>query len=421
MFSKQAAAILTNLLQAGFSAPQAAALQSLFGQTQQPIVHGGPVQLDYTRQDMRLIGPDDATLKYQGCILPTPQNFPADSAGPNQFLDRPRQPGQPPHRATPDTRLSHGKENKPGGFMPAEHLPIEPPFPNGPGEEPQFPGQPSGPNSFNGQYFPGEYIKLDDSNKQISLDSNDDRRHAVFPGLLNRRGMVSSVEFVDRPGGNTPEFIRLAITEQPEKTIFSVETTALQKVQYLSGIDMSEIGKVKFERQEAWVFGPKSIDSFVTANCCCSDCDCEGLSLSQPSLAYSSADCPQVLCPTPDPEVCECPAIEGTIPSTPNGWPTSGPTCRRTWEGDIADCDTILDGWVSYPARLYVTITCYGEGNWSIGVTLYKSFGDASGQIFAGVAQAQMCAVEGKLTGSVDVILANGLGDECTITITLNP
>ena len=60
MFSKQAAAILTNLLQAGFSAPQAAALQSLFGQTQQPIVHGGPVQLDYTRQDMRLIGPDDA-------------------------------------------------------------------------------------------------------------------------------------------------------------------------------------------------------------------------------------------------------------------------------------------------------------------------------------------------------------------------
>lgn len=420
MFSKQASALMTSLLQAGFSAPQAAALQNLLGQSQQALLHSGPVQFDYTRQDMRLIGPEEATQKYPGCVLPVPKNFPDDPARPESYPVRPRGPGQPPHQETPDTRLGHEKENRPGGHMPPEHLRIEPQAPVGPGEESQFPNQPWGPNAYNNRYFGGEYIRIDDATRQISLENNDARRHAVFPGMLNRRGMVNSVEFVDKPGGNVPEFIRIAINEQSEKTIFSVETTALQRVQYISGIDMSEVGKVKFLRQEAWVFGPSDLDEFVTANCCCSDCDCTELSPTQPNLAFTSPDCPELFCPDPSPEVCDCPSIQGTIGF--NGSAPYGAGCILTWEDDVAGCYEVDELGIQRSAHLYVTATCLGAGAWEIGVVLYKAFDSELQQTFTGNGSTQMCVVDGKLTGTgLGIILTNGAGDTCTITLTFNP
>lgn len=418
MFTRQAPPLLTNLWQAGLSSAQASAIQNLLGQCRQPLAHNGPVQYDYTKPDMRLITPATATYQYPGTQLPAPEDFPKFPSQPEPIFQPPRRPGSPPTKKVPDPRKVPGR-NAPGGFLGPDHIPVEPQQPPGPGEERRFPNQPWGPNAFNGLWFGGDYISVDRANRQINLENNDLRRHAVFPTQLNRKGRVNSVEFVDNPGGNVPEFIRLAIAERPFQTVFSVETTGLQKIRYITGIDTSDPDKIKFERQEAWVFSPSAISDVVLPNCCYCPCDCSELSGTQPNISYSSASCPEVFCPEPSPEVCECPVIEGTLaPADPNEY---GNVCAA-WADLIPGCYTTDEWGITRTAHLYVTISCAEPGNWDISVVIYKAFGAEGGQVFTGNTNSMLCVKSGKITGTVSgITLSNGLGGSCDIDLTFNP
>lgn len=421
MFTRQAPPLVTNLWQAGLSPAQASAIQNIFGQCRQALTHNGPVQYDYTRKDMRLIGPADATFKYPGMLFPSPENFPREPSTPDP-LPLPPRPGSPPRNPSkePDPRKVPGKGNKPGGHFPPDHLPVDPQMPDGPGEEPKFPGQPWGPNAFNGLWFAGEYINIDLPNRRIGLENNDARRHAVFPTNLNRKGRVNSVEFVDKPGGSSPEFVRIDITERPLQTIFSVESAGLQKIQYISGIDTSDPDKIIFERKEAWAFAPHDLTPFNIANCCACDCDCAEISGTQPAISFTSPNCSSALCPDPSPETCECPTVEGTI--APTSFNNYGATCSLAWDDDIQGCYTTGDFGVIKTAHIYVTVSCSGSGGWDINVVIYTAQNDAAGQIFTGSTNARLCVKGGKITGTVSGIeLNNGTGTTCEIDLTFNP
>lgn len=419
MFTRQAPPLLNNLWQSGMSPAQASAVGNLLGQCRQPLTHNGPVQIDYTRSDMRLIGPADATFKYPGTLFPAPEFFPKPPSTPDP-LPLPPRPGDPPKnpKKDPDPRKVPGKDNKPGGHFPPDHLPVEPEAPFGPGEEPRFPGQPWGPNAFNGLWFGGEYINIDLPNRRIGLENNDQRRHAVFPTQFNRKGRVNSVEFVDKPGGNSPEFIRINIAERPFQTIFSIESAGLQKISYVSGVDTSDPEKITFLRKEAWVFGPQDASPVVINNCCQCECDCDQALGTQPSVSYSSVNCPGAICPDPSPETCECPSVSG---ETQQGGFFSG-TCQGSWEGEIPGCYAQGPFGNTIPAYIYITASCSGEGVWNINVSVYKSFGDEPGQVFSGTTTASLCVRSGKITGSVQgVTISNGLGQSCEIDLTFNP
>jgi hypothetical protein len=403
------------------SPAQASAVGNLMGQCRQPITHNGPVQIDYTRSDMRLIGPADATFKYPGTLFPTPENFPKQPSTPDP-LPLPPRPGNPPKnpKKTPDPRKVPGKDNQPGGHFPPEHMPVEPAEPFGPGEEPRFPGQPWGPNAFNGLWFGGEYIGVDRANRRIGLESNDLRRHAVFPTQFNRKGKVNSVEFVDKPGGSSPEFVRINISERPFQTIFSVESAGLRKITYISAVDTSNPDVITFETQEAWVFGSAPGPSVAIPNCCsCEECDCTDLANPQPDLTFSSASCMSVFCPEPDPEVCECFSVSGSIAQT--SYANFGTTCSVSWEGEINGCYTVTSGSVQSAAYMYVNISCDGMGQWYISVIIYTAgVGESStGQIYYGGKYASLCVKSGKVIGTVtDILMDNGEGSTCTIDLT---
>jgi hypothetical protein len=422
MFTRQAPPLLNNLWQSGMSPAQASAVGNLVGQCRQPLTHNGPVQIDYTRADMRLIGPADATFKYPGTLFPEPENFPREPSTPTP-LPLPPRPGNPPRnpKKDPDPRTIPGKDNKPGGHFPPDHLPVEPDAPDGPGEEPQFPGQPWGPNAFNNLWFGGEYINVDLPNRRIGLENNDLRRHAVFPTQFNRKGRINSVEFVDKPGGNSPEFVRINIAERPFQTVFSVESAGLRPITYISDVDLSDQGIIRFERKTAWAFAPLEATPVIVPACCACECDCSTLAGTQPALEFFSSSCPGAFCPEPSPETCECPSVAGTLPFNGPASNNGGSTCLMAWEGEIPSCYTTNEDGSVTTAYMYVTAYCVGGGDWNVSVTVYKSFGVWGGQIFTGENSAPICTSAGKITGSVTVNISNGLGQSCDMDVTFNP
>jgi hypothetical protein len=202
-----------------------------------------------------------------------------------------------------------------------------------------------------------------------------------------------------------------------------VITTNLTKTQYIHDIDTSDPTKIKFLMKEAWVFQPVSVPEkdIVLPNCCnCDDCDCSEISGTQPNISYSSQNCASAICPDPSPEVCECPAVEGTI--SPTSFNNYGSTCSLNWDDEINGCTTIGEFSISRPAQIYVSVLCAGSGNWYISVIIYTARDDVAGQVFTGDASAALCVKAGKLTGTVSGIeLDNGVGDTCEIDLTFNP
>ena len=76
MFTKQAPLIAQSLLQGVLSPAQAHVVTNALGQCRAPMIHRGPVQIDYTSPDMKLITPELAKFRFPELQLNPPEVFP---------------------------------------------------------------------------------------------------------------------------------------------------------------------------------------------------------------------------------------------------------------------------------------------------------------------------------------------------------
>lgn len=223
MFTRQAPNIGTSLLLGGLSAPQASEMQNLLGNCRQTLVHRGPVELDYTRPNMRLITPELAKFHF-----------------PNFRFDPPEVP----------------RKKKPDEDPPPDVAPDEPLGPDPEAPDPQDPQDPSDPQY---EYTAGDYIDI--TNRTVSLKHNDVRRHCVFPNNLNVKNTVNSVEFKvgesSQAKGKAGNLIKLSIEEKPRETLWKLDYT-LAEITYVKDVRLDLTNnQLYFERGKAWVFDPK--------------------------------------------------------------------------------------------------------------------------------------------------------------------
>lgn len=93
MFTRAAPLIAHNLWQGGVAQAQASAVSAALGQCNAPLVHRGPVSIDYTTQQMKLITPTSATYNYPTYNMYPPEVLPPFPPGTN-----------PPEELPPDRR-----------------------------------------------------------------------------------------------------------------------------------------------------------------------------------------------------------------------------------------------------------------------------------------------------------------------------
>jgi hypothetical protein len=231
VFTKQAPLLAESMLAGGLPPVAASAIQNLLGQCRAPIVHRGPVTVDYTRQDMRLIGPFDAKYKYPDLNLPSPETLgkrrkkdppPEESADPP-----PDQPLPPEHTTT----IIYGDD--PG---------------NGGGED---------------QYFGGDYIRVDPRRREVHLIHDDRRRHCAFPALGGARNKIHSLKYTAQVAQNAGDdvYFGFTITEVPQETQWKLNVNGMQQVTYISDAAIVEPGPgsalpamLVFTRKTAFVF-----------------------------------------------------------------------------------------------------------------------------------------------------------------------
>lgn len=232
MFSRQAPLIGESLFLSGMAAPLASAVQNLVGQCRAPITHRGPITLDYTRPNMRLITPDMAKFGYPDLDLPEPENFPATPEEKKEDSGIEDDPDPPvANRMTPFTPPEHRRDELPAN------------------------------NFFGfGGYFGGPYISVDQQNRTISVNNDDKRRHCVFPVNLNRLDVVHSVDFKGRT--NYPKFFKFTIEDRQKDTLFILTVNHLQEVSFVSDVHYSGDSLV-FERKKGFLFDPKDLVPLV--------------------------------------------------------------------------------------------------------------------------------------------------------------
>ena len=119
MFTRQAQQINESLWQGGLSPAQSHAIANLLGQCRQTLDHRGPVQIDYTSPDMKLILPEAAQIQFPDIQLQPPESFPPRPWNPNPPLeDLPPEevPKYNPDPLPPPTFPQYpGTGNDPGG------------------------------------------------------------------------------------------------------------------------------------------------------------------------------------------------------------------------------------------------------------------------------------------------------------------
>lgn len=91
MFTRQAQQMNESLWQGGLSAAQAHVVANALGQCRQTLEHRGPVQIDYTSPQMKLISPESAEVEFPEIQLQPPEAVPP----------RPRDPTIPPEEEIP--------------------------------------------------------------------------------------------------------------------------------------------------------------------------------------------------------------------------------------------------------------------------------------------------------------------------------
>lgn len=115
MFTRQAQQMNESLWQGGLSAAQAHVVANALGQCRQTLEHRGPVQIDYTTPQMKLVTPELADIQFPELQLQPPESIPP----------RPRRPDIP-------------------NLPPEEEIPYDPdPLP--PPQGPQYPGSGNNP------------------------------------------------------------------------------------------------------------------------------------------------------------------------------------------------------------------------------------------------------------------------------------
>ena len=72
MFTRAAPQIAQSLWQGGLSPAQAHVVTNALGQCRAPLIHRGPVQIDYTSPDMKLITPELAKFRFPELQLNPP-------------------------------------------------------------------------------------------------------------------------------------------------------------------------------------------------------------------------------------------------------------------------------------------------------------------------------------------------------------
>lgn len=241
MFTRQAPPLLQSMYTSGMSPMSASAMQSLLGQCRQPLRHNGPITFDYTSPEMKAITPGVGQFQFAGAQLPQPEVFP-------------RRPREEEEDGLPE------KGVKPGGFLPPEHMPLEPPQPAGPGEVLQLRLRPGLPTR---DYFPGKYLNLNKDLRQFGLKCFDERRHAVFPAGLNVNGSINSVTF--RAFSGSP-YLVFSLTEKPQATEFFSNLIGLTTIEYVADVDISDPTKITFRIDRAEVFGHVENHRLVVIN-----------------------------------------------------------------------------------------------------------------------------------------------------------
>lgn len=99
MFSRQTPTLDNALWQGGLSAAQAHVIANALGQCRATLDHRGPVQIDYTSPDMKLIMPESAQIQFPDIQLQPPESLPPRPENP-QFPNLPPEE-QPPYQPNP--------------------------------------------------------------------------------------------------------------------------------------------------------------------------------------------------------------------------------------------------------------------------------------------------------------------------------
>ena len=99
MFSRQTPTLDNALWQGGLSPAQAHVIANALGQCRATLDHRGPVQIDYTSPDMKLIMPESAQIQFPEIQLQPPEAFPPRPEDPS-FPDLPPEE-RPPYQPDP--------------------------------------------------------------------------------------------------------------------------------------------------------------------------------------------------------------------------------------------------------------------------------------------------------------------------------
>lgn len=113
MFSRQTPTLDNALWQGGLSPAQAHVIANALGQCRATLDHRGPVQIDYTSPDMKLILPQPAQIQFPQIQLQPPEAFPPRPESPN-FPDLPPEE-EPPYLPDPLPPPSFPEYPGPGG------------------------------------------------------------------------------------------------------------------------------------------------------------------------------------------------------------------------------------------------------------------------------------------------------------------
>lgn len=236
MFTEQSPQIATALWQGGLSAQSANAVQNLIGQCRAPLVHRGPLTIDYTRQDMRLITPE--IYNYY---------FPPGGGG---GLPGPIEPGGvPPQR--PEEPPWQGQP-----WQPPEH---EPPVIINEG--------PTIINNFGGGQTgiqPGPYIEV--QGNQVSLKNKDKQLHCVF-----KDGFVDSKDFKAKNTDISRPYVSLDIREQATETEWELKVGRIESLSIITNVELTPENELKFERSTGYVFFPQEEPSIYLETTPCED------------------------------------------------------------------------------------------------------------------------------------------------------
>lgn len=237
MFSRQAPLLGESLFLSGMAPAVASTVQNLLGQCRAPIVHRGPITLDYTQPSMRKITPEIARQQFPRLNLPEPETL--GEKPPEEPEEEEETPPNPETPFTPDEHYHTNIQNFSTTFF----------------------------NNFfafnNGDfYFSGDYIDID-RQKFVNLRHNDKKRHCVYPNKMNARDIVHSVDFkTDVPYHK--QFFKLEITDNPNDTTWKLTVDQLEQIQVVTGVSLNLASQeLSFDLKNVWVFRPEALPPYV--------------------------------------------------------------------------------------------------------------------------------------------------------------